>query len=151
MGNREDNYPDILPQEQLPTHLSLPCNSRVKIDVYGEKGKVELKTIMFAGKIFNFSGYGPSTVFKSFSASIQVKKKIIKIGCRIHSLEQTMFWLFPFDYKYMSPTLRHRKSTFSQRRPCNVISMFRLSETADYKCINIHFFHMRNSSPTLVK
>ena len=33
MGNREVNYPDILPQEQLPTHLSLSCNSRVKIDV----------------------------------------------------------------------------------------------------------------------
>ena len=33
MGNREVNYPDILPQEQPPTHLSLSCNSRVKIDV----------------------------------------------------------------------------------------------------------------------
>ena len=33
MGNREVNYPDILPQELLPTHLSLSCNSRVKIDV----------------------------------------------------------------------------------------------------------------------
>ena len=33
MGNREVNYPDILPQDQLPTHLSLSCNSRVKIDV----------------------------------------------------------------------------------------------------------------------
>ena len=33
MGNREINYPDILPQEQPPTHLSLLCNSRVKIDV----------------------------------------------------------------------------------------------------------------------
>ena len=31
MGNREVNYPDILPQEQPPTHLS--CNSRVKNDV----------------------------------------------------------------------------------------------------------------------
>ena len=31
MGIRE--YPDILPQEQPPTHLSLSCNSRVKIDV----------------------------------------------------------------------------------------------------------------------
>ena len=34
MGNREVNYPDILPQEQPPTHLSLSCNSRVKIDVH---------------------------------------------------------------------------------------------------------------------
>ena len=33
MGNREVNYPDILPHEQPPTHLSLSCNSRVKIDV----------------------------------------------------------------------------------------------------------------------
>ena len=33
MDNREVNYPDILPQEQPPTHLSLSCNSRVKIDV----------------------------------------------------------------------------------------------------------------------
>ena len=33
MRNREVNYPDILPQEQLPTHLSLSYNSRVKIDV----------------------------------------------------------------------------------------------------------------------
>ena len=32
MGNREVNYPDILPQEQPPIHLSLSCNSRVKID-----------------------------------------------------------------------------------------------------------------------
>ena len=32
MGNREVNYPDILPQEQPPTHLSLSCNSLVKID-----------------------------------------------------------------------------------------------------------------------
>ena len=33
MGSREVNYPDILLQEQPPTHLSLSCNSRVKIDV----------------------------------------------------------------------------------------------------------------------
>ena len=33
MGNSEVNYPDILPQEQPPTHLSLSCNSRVKMDV----------------------------------------------------------------------------------------------------------------------
>ena len=33
MGNREVNYSGILPQEQPPTHLSLSCNSRVKIDV----------------------------------------------------------------------------------------------------------------------
>ena len=33
MGNREVNYPDILPQEQPPAHLSLSCNSRIKIDV----------------------------------------------------------------------------------------------------------------------
>ena len=33
MDNKEVNYPDILPQEQPPTHLSLSCNSRVKIDV----------------------------------------------------------------------------------------------------------------------
>ena len=33
MGNREVNFPDILPQEQPPIHLSLACNSRVKIDV----------------------------------------------------------------------------------------------------------------------
>ena len=33
MGNREVNYPNTLPQEQPPTHLSLSCNSRVKIDV----------------------------------------------------------------------------------------------------------------------
>ena len=33
MGNREINYPDILPQEQPSTHLSLAFNSRVKIDV----------------------------------------------------------------------------------------------------------------------
>ena len=33
MDKREVNYPDILPQEQLPTHLSLLCNAHVKIDV----------------------------------------------------------------------------------------------------------------------
>ena len=33
MGNTEVNDPDILPQEQPPTHLSLWCNSCVKIDV----------------------------------------------------------------------------------------------------------------------
>ena len=33
MRNRQINYPDILPQEQPPTLLSLSCNSRVKIDV----------------------------------------------------------------------------------------------------------------------
>ena len=33
MCKREVNCPDILPQEQPPTHLSLSCNSRVKIDV----------------------------------------------------------------------------------------------------------------------
>ena len=33
MDDREVNYPDILPQDQPPTLLSLPCNSRVKIDV----------------------------------------------------------------------------------------------------------------------
>ena len=33
MGNKEVNYPDILPQEQPPTHLSLSCYPRVKIDV----------------------------------------------------------------------------------------------------------------------
>ena len=33
MGNREVNYPDILPQEQSSKHLSLSCNSRVQIDV----------------------------------------------------------------------------------------------------------------------
>ena len=33
MGNRDVNYPDILPQEQPPTHLFLLCNSRAKIDV----------------------------------------------------------------------------------------------------------------------
>ena len=33
MGNREVNYPDILLQEQPPTHVSLSRSSRVKIDV----------------------------------------------------------------------------------------------------------------------
>ena len=33
MGIREVYYPDILPQEQPHTHLSLSCNSRVKIDI----------------------------------------------------------------------------------------------------------------------
>ena len=33
MVNREVNYPDILPQEQPLTHLSLSCYSRDKIDV----------------------------------------------------------------------------------------------------------------------
>ena len=33
MGNREVNYPDILPQEQPPKQLSLSCNAHVKIDV----------------------------------------------------------------------------------------------------------------------
>ena len=33
MGNREVNYPGILPQDQPPTHLSLSCNSRFEIDV----------------------------------------------------------------------------------------------------------------------
>ena len=33
MSDREINYPDILLQEQPCTHLSLSCNSRVKIDV----------------------------------------------------------------------------------------------------------------------
>ena len=33
MGKREVNYPDILPQEQVPKHLSLSYNAHVKIDV----------------------------------------------------------------------------------------------------------------------
>ena len=33
MGNREVNYPDILPQGQPPNHLFLSCNAYVKIDV----------------------------------------------------------------------------------------------------------------------
>ena len=33
MGNREVNYLHILPQVQPPKHLSVPCNSPVKIDV----------------------------------------------------------------------------------------------------------------------
>ena len=33
MSNREVNYPQILPQEQPPKHLSLSCNANVKIDV----------------------------------------------------------------------------------------------------------------------
>ena len=33
MGNKKVNYPDILQQEQPPKHLSLSCNSRVKIDL----------------------------------------------------------------------------------------------------------------------
>ena len=33
MCNRKVNYPDILPPEQPPTHLSLSWYSRVKIDV----------------------------------------------------------------------------------------------------------------------
>ena len=33
MGNRKVNYPDILLQEQPPTHLSLSCSSCVKIEV----------------------------------------------------------------------------------------------------------------------
>ena len=31
--NKEVNYPDILPQERLPEHWSLSCNSPVNIDV----------------------------------------------------------------------------------------------------------------------
>ena len=33
MGNKETNYPDILPLKQPPKQLSLSCNSRVKIGV----------------------------------------------------------------------------------------------------------------------
>ena len=33
IGNKEVNYPDILPQEQPPKHLSLSCNSCFKIAV----------------------------------------------------------------------------------------------------------------------
>ena len=33
MVNREVKYPDILPQEQPPAHLSLSRSSLVKIDV----------------------------------------------------------------------------------------------------------------------
>ena len=33
MDNIEVSYPDILPQEQPPKHLSMSCNARVKIDV----------------------------------------------------------------------------------------------------------------------
>ena len=32
MGNREVNYPHMLPQEQPPKHLSLSCKAHVKID-----------------------------------------------------------------------------------------------------------------------
>ena len=32
-GNKEVNYPDILPQEHPPTYLFLSCNSRAKINV----------------------------------------------------------------------------------------------------------------------
>ena len=33
MGNEEVNYPDILQQEQPTKHMSLSCNSSVKIDI----------------------------------------------------------------------------------------------------------------------
>ena len=33
MGNRDVNYPDILPQEHRLKHLFLSCNAHVKIDV----------------------------------------------------------------------------------------------------------------------
>ena len=44
MGNKEVNYPDILQQEQPPKHLSLSCNSRVKIDlkVYNNNTKNDI-------------------------------------------------------------------------------------------------------------
>ena len=33
MGNRDVKYLEMLPQEQLSTHLSMPCILPVKIDV----------------------------------------------------------------------------------------------------------------------
>ena len=35
IGNREDDYPNILSQEQPHKHLSPSCNAHVKIDVNG--------------------------------------------------------------------------------------------------------------------
>ena len=59
MGNREVNYPDILPQEQPPTHLSLSCNSRVKIDVnvYNNSTRNDINSSAHLTNIFEMVNY----------------------------------------------------------------------------------------------
>ena len=46
MCNKEITYPDILPQEQPPTYLSLSCNSRIKLDVnvYNNTTRKDIKS-----------------------------------------------------------------------------------------------------------
>ena len=62
MGNREVNYPDILSQEQSPTHLFLSCNSRVNIDVnvYNNDTKNEINS----WKVIQASSAHPTNIFE---------------------------------------------------------------------------------------
>ena len=57
MGNRKVNYPDILPQEKPPTHLSLSCNSHVKIDVNVYKNHKERHLFMKSDSNFFCSSH----------------------------------------------------------------------------------------------
>ena len=44
MGNRDVNYPDILPQDQPPTHLFLSCNSR-DVNVYNNTTRNDINSL----------------------------------------------------------------------------------------------------------
>ena len=52
MGNKEVNYPNPLPQEQQPNHLSLPCtyqNLRKRLQKYHKERKqlMKMKSCLF--------------------------------------------------------------------------------------------------------
>ena len=62
MGNREINYPDILPQVQPPTHLYLSCNSRVKIDVNAYNNTTRNDINLW--KVIQASSAHPTNIFE---------------------------------------------------------------------------------------
>ena len=86
MDNREVNYPDILPQEQPPTHLSLSCNSRVKIDinVYNNTTRNDINS----GKVIQASSAHLTNIFE------MVNHPVINI-LMVHESEirKRHFWL----------------------------------------------------------
>ena len=68
MGNREVNYPDILPQEQPFIQLSLPCRSYVKIDfnVYNNTSR----NVVNSGKVMQASSAHLTNIFEMVNHSV---------------------------------------------------------------------------------
>ena len=65
MGKREVNYPDILLQEQPPTHLSLSCNSHDKIDVnvYNNIARNNIDSSFYTSLKHLWDGKSPSNLY----------------------------------------------------------------------------------------